>query len=580
MPLRLIQNSAPYVAGPAAGTIHEFAHLGLNEGKDLSAPTQLRCVMAQLNLVVGDVDGNTSRIVAAANEARDRYRADIVMLPELAVSGYPPEDLLFHSGMRLQVARSLERLKQEVRGITLIAGYPEYAGAKIFNAAIVIRDGRVLANHRKACLPNYRVFDEKRYFTPGTEPTIIEVHGVKAGVMVCEDAWDSGPARQARQAGAQVLLVINASPYEVDKQTQREQQVVRERVREAGVPVVFVNLIGGQDELVFDGNSFVMDAHGTVTQRAPAFTEGMYVVDLGLDAAGVVHPIPSDIVPLQGQEESVYGALVQGTRDYVTKHRFPGVVMGLSGGIDSALTLVLAVDALGADHVHSVAMPSRYTSQMSKDDAALQAKILHVQHSEISIEGMFEATLAALKDEFAGRAPDTAEENIQSRCRGVLLMGISNKTGRMLLTTGNKSEMAVGYATLYGDMAGGFAPIKDCSKLLVYQLARWRNAQSEVIPKRVIDRPPSAELRFDQKDTDSLPPYEILDPILEAFIEEDLSVDQIAARGFDRATVGRILDLVKRNEYKRRQAPPGVRVSGRAFGRDWRYPITSGYKSH
>jgi NAD+ synthase (glutamine-hydrolysing) len=546
----------------------------------VNAPRQVRCVMAQLNLVVGDVDGNTSRIVAAANEARDRYRADLVMLPELAVSGYPPEDLLFHSGMRLQVAHSLERLKQEVRGITLIAGYPEYSGAKIFNSAIVIRDGKVLANHRKACLPNYRVFDEKRYFTPGTDPTLIDINGVRAGVLVCEDAWDSAPARQACEAGAQVLLIINASPYEVDKQSMREQQVVRERIRESGIPVVFCNLIGGQDELVFDGNSFVMDASGKVTQRAPAFTEGMYVVDLGLDASGAVHPIPSDIAPLQGQEESVYGALVQGTRDYVTKHRFPGVVMGLSGGIDSALTLVIAVDALGADRVHSVAMPSRYTSQMSKDDAALQARILHVKHSEISIEGMFEATLAALKNEFAGRAPDTAEENIQSRCRGVLLMGISNKTGKMLLTTGNKSEMAVGYATLYGDMAGGFAPIKDCSKLLVYRLCRWRNTQSEVIPARVIDRPPSAELRFDQKDTDSLPPYEILDPILEAFIEEDLSVDQIAARGFDRATVGRILDLVKRNEYKRRQAPPGVRVSGRAFGRDWRYPITSGYKSH
>ncbi len=541
---------------------------------------QVRCVMAQLNLVVGDVDGNTSRIVSAANEARDRYRADLVMLPELAVSGYPPEDLLFHSGMRLQVASSLERLKQEVRGITLIAGYPEYSGAKIFNSAIVIRDGKVLANHRKACLPNYRVFDEKRYFTPGTDATIIEINGMKAGVLVCEDAWDSAPAQQAREKGAQVLLIINASPYEVDKQSMREQQVVRQRIQETGIPVVFCNLIGGQDELVFDGNSFVMDAEGGVTQRAPAFTEGMYVVDLGLDASGTVHPVPSDVSPLQGQEESVYGALVQGTRDYVTKHRFPGVVMGLSGGIDSALTLVIAVDALGAERVHSVAMPSRYTSQMSKDDAALQARNLHVKHSEISIEGMFEATLAALKHEFAGRAPDTAEENIQSRCRGVLLMGISNKTGKMLLTTGNKSEMAVGYATLYGDMAGGFAPIKDCSKLLVYRLCRWRNAQSEVIPARVIDRPPSAELRFDQKDTDSLPSYEILDPILEAFIEEDLSVDQIAARGFDRVTVGRILDLVKRNEYKRRQAPPGVRVSGRAFGRDWRYPITSGYKSH
>ena len=540
---------------------------------------QLRCVLAQLNLVVGDVDGNTSRIVAAAIEARDQHRADVLLVPELAVSGYPPEDLLFHSGMRLQVGRSLERLRQEVSGITLIAGYPEYDGTQIFNSAIVIRDGAVLANHRKACLPNYRVFDEKRYFTPGTEPTVVELNGLRAGVLVCEDVWDAEPARRARQAGAEVLLVINASPYEVDKQSQREQEVVRARCSESGIPLLFVNLVGGQDELVFDGNSFVMDGQGNVTMRAPAFTEGMYVVDLVADAAGRVRPLPGDIVPLQGQEESVFGALVQGTRDYVDKHRFPGVVLGLSGGVDSALTLVIAVDALGADRVHSVAMPSRYTSQMSKDDAALQAKWLGVKHSEISIEAMFESTLAALKDEFAGRAPDTAEENIQSRCRGVLLMGISNKTGRMLLTTGNKSEMAVGYATLYGDMAGGFAPIKDCSKLLVYRLCAWRNARSEVIPQRVIERAPSAELRYEQKDTDSLPPYEILDPILEAFIEEDLSVDQITARGFDRATVGRILDLVKRNEYKRRQAPPGVRVSSRAFGRDWRYPITSGYKT-
>jgi NAD+ synthase (glutamine-hydrolysing) len=380
-------------------------------------------------------------------------------------------------------------------------------------------------------------------------------------------------------AGAQLLLVINASPYEVGKQQQRENQVMARRAQETGLPSVFLNLIGGQDELVFDGNSFVMNASGAVTQRVPAFTEDLYVVDLEVDDTGTVHPVPANIVPLQSQEESVYGALVQGTRDYVDKHGFPGVVMGLSGGVDSALVLCIAVDALGAHRVHSVAMPSRYTSQMSKDDAALQAQNLHVKHSEISIEGMFEATLDALKHEFAGRPPDIAEENIQSRCRGVLLMGISNKTGKMLLTTGNKSEMAVGYATLYGDMAGGFAPIKDCSKVLVYRLARWRNARSPVMPVRVIERAPSAELRFDQKDTDSLPPYEILDPILEAFIEDDLSVDQIAARGFDRATVGRILELVKRSEYKRRQAPPGVRVSGRAFGRDWRYPITSGYKS-
>ena len=541
-------------------------------------PPQLRCVMAQLNLVVGDVDGNTSRIVDAAHDARGRLKADVVLLPELAVSGYPPEDLLFHSGMRAQVARSLERLRREVQGITLVAGYPEYDGSRIFNSAIVIRDGVVLANHRKACLPNYRVFDEKRYFTPGINPTVLELNGIKVGVLVCEDVWEPYPARQSRDAGAQVLFVINASPYEMDKQLQREQQVGRARVTETGIPLVFLNLVGGQDELVFDGNSFVLDAAGTVTQRAPAFTEGLYAVDLALEASGRVMPTMGELVPLQSREESVYGALVLGTRDYVEKHRFPGVVLGLSGGIDSALTLSIAVDALGADRVHSVAMPSRYTSQMSKDDAAEQAALLKVKHSEISIEGMFEATLGALQHEFAGLPPDTAEENIQSRCRGVLLMGISNKTGRMLLTTGNKSEMSVGYATLYGDMAGGFAPIKDCSKLLVYRLCNWRNAQSPVIPARVIERPPSAELRHDQKDTDSLPPYDVLDPILEAFIEEDLSVDQIAARGYDRAVVGRILSMVKRNEYKRRQAPPGVRVSGRAFGRDWRYPITSGYK--
>ncbi len=547
--------------------MHGFRGLG---GIALSGAPRLRCVLAQLDLLVGDVEGNTSNIIAAANRAREEFNADLIMVPELAVSGYPPEDLLFHSGLRAQVARSIERLRSELRGIILVTGYPEYAGDRIFNSAIVIRDGEVLANHRKACLPNYRVFDEKRYFTPGTLPTVLYLNGIRAGILVCEDVWEPEPAARARAAGAEVLLVINASPYEVHKQTQRERAVVARRVAETGIPLLFVNLIG---------NSFAMNAHGEVTMRAPAFTEGLYVVDLDCAAGDTVDTRPGEITPLQQEEESVYRALVQGTRDYVNKHKFPGVVLGLSGGVDSALTLCIAVDALGARRVHSVAMPSRYTSQMSREDAALQAAWLEVQHSEISIEGMFEATLLALQGEFAGRAADTAEENIQSRCRGVLLMGISNKTGRMLLTTGNKSEMAVGYATLYGDMAGGFAPIKDCSKLLVYRLCAWRNAQSRVIPARVLERPPSAELRPDQKDTDSLPPYEVLDPILEAFIEEDLSVDQIAARGFDRATVGRILDLVKRNEYKRRQAPPGVRVSGRAFGRDWRYPITNGYTS-
>jgi NAD+ synthase (glutamine-hydrolysing) len=371
--------------------------------------------------------------------------------------------------------------------------------------------------------------------------------------------------------------VLNASPYELRKQRERES-VVRSRVADVKLPVVYVNSVGGQDELVFDGNSFVMDANGKVVMRAAAFEEGLFPIDFTRDDAGKAIPLPGALAPELADEASVYRALVLGVRDYVNKHGFPGVVMGLSGGVDSSLTMAIAVDALGAERVHAVMMPSRYTADMSVTDAAEQARAQNVKYSVISIEGMFEATLAALKNEFAGTRPDTTEENIQSRCRMLILMGISNKTGRMLLTTGNKSEMAVGYATLYGDMAGGFAPIKDCGKMLVYRVANYRNSLGRVIPQRVIDRPPSAELRHEQKDSDSLPPYDVLDAILEAFIEEDLSVEEIVARGFERATVGRVLDLVKRNEYKRRQGPPGVRVSRRAFGRDWRYPITNGYR--
>ncbi len=541
----------------------------------MSPPDTLRIALAQLDLIVGDVDGNASRMIEASRSARSHH-ADLILFPELALSGYPPEDLLFHGGMRRRIAQGLERARHEIRDITALIGYPEYTSEGIYNSAMLLRDGVTLANHRKHCLPNYQVFDEKRYFESGSAATVVELAGTRAGLLVCEDVWEPEPARQAVQAGARLLLVINASPYELRKQIERED-VVRNRVRDTGVAVVFLNLIGGQDELVFDGHSFVMDASGEVVRRAPAFAEGLHYVDVRREGERLV-PIAGEIAPYQSDEASVYSALVLGVRDYVGKHRFPGVVLGLSGGVDSALTLAIAVDALGAERVHAVMMPSRYTAPMSIDDATGQAQRLGVKFSVISIEGMFEATLAALEHEFAGTCPDTTEENIQSRCRGVLLMAISNKTGRMLLTTGNKSEVAVGYATLYGDMAGGFAPIKDCSKLLVYRLARYRNALGPVIPERVLSRPPSAELRAEQKDTDSLPPYEVLDPILEAFIEEDLSVDQIVARGFERATVVRVLDLVKRNEYKRRQAPPGVRVSGRAFGRDWRYPITSGYR--
>jgi NAD+ synthase (glutamine-hydrolysing) len=537
----------------------------------------LRLALAQLNLFVGDVAGNTQRVIDTAADARDRLRADVVLFPELTLCGYPPEDLLFHKGMRRQVAAALERVRSEARGIALMVGYPEYAPEGIFNSAILVRDGETVANYRKQELPNYAVFDEKRYFQHGRETCIVDLNGIRTALLICEDVWEPNPARAAKDAGAQLLLVINGSPYSLNYQERRER-VVRDRVREVKLPVVYLNMLGGQDELVFDGGSFVMNAEGEVVQRAPHFKEDVFAAEVELVGDKAV-PRPAHIEAPQGKEASVYGALVLGVRDYVRKHGFPGVVLGLSGGIDSALTLAIAVDALGAERVRAVMMPSRYTSRMSIDDAAEQAMQLGARHDVIPIEGMFEAALSALRDVFAGREPDTTEENIQARCRGLLLMAISNKTGRMVLTTGNKSEMAVGYATLYGDMAGGFAPIKDCSKLLVYRLAKYRNSISPVIPARVIERPPSAELRHDQKDSDSLPPYEVLDPILELFIEDDLSVDEITARGFDRATVGRVLEMVKRNEYKRRQAPPGVRISDRAFGRDWRYPITSGYRA-
>jgi NAD+ synthase (glutamine-hydrolysing) len=537
----------------------------------------LKIALAQLNLLVGDVRGNAARVIESARHARERLGADLVLYPELTLSGYPPEDLLFHRGFRRQIEQGLAQVKSAVTDIAVMVGFPEYTRAGIYNSAALIVRGEIAAIHRKAELPNYKVFDEKRYFRAGAQPSVAQVAGFRVGLLVCEDIWVPESVQLARADGAQLLVVINASPYEIHKQREREE-IARERARDVGLPLAYVNLVGGQDELVFDGNSFIMDAQGEVVMRAPPFEAGIFTGEFVRDARGKVMPSAGAVAAELSDEASVYNALVLGVRDYVGKHGFPGVVMGLSGGVDSALTLAIAVDALGKDCVHAVMMPSRYTSPMSLADAKAQAQILGVRYSVLSIESMFEATLATLKDEFAGVAADATEENIQSRCRMLLLMGLSNKTGRMLLTTGNKSEMAVGYATLYGDMAGGFAPIKDCSKLLVYRLAHYRNSLGAVIPQRVIERAPSAELRHDQKDSDSLPPYEVLDAILEAFIEEDLSVDEIEARGFDRATTARVLDLVKRNEYKRRQAPPGVRVSRRAFGRDWRYPITSGYR--
>jgi NAD+ synthase (glutamine-hydrolysing) len=535
----------------------------------------LRIALAQINPTVGDAPGNAERILAQLAPARTQGAA-LLVTPELAISGYPPEDLLFHRGLRRRVEEAVARVAAAARGIDILVGYPEYADRALYNTAAWCRDGAVIARYRKQRLPNYQVFDEKRYFQPGEAPVAVEIGGVRVVPLICEDVWHADICTGARAAGAGFVVALNASPFQQGKQPEREANLAA-RARENRLPFAYVNLAGGQDELVFDGCSFAVDAAGRIVERAPAFEEALVCCDVVQSDKGV-DLAPGTLAPLPAGEECVWRALVTGVRDYVRKNHFDGVVIGLSGGVDSALVLALAVDALGAAHVHAVMMPSRHTSEISEKDAATMARGLGVQYSVIPIEGMYQATLAALEREFRGRTPDAAEENVQARCRGMLLMAISNKTGRMVLTTGNKSEMSVGYATLYGDMAGGFAPIKDCSKTLVWKLARWRNRQSRVIPERTIERAPTAELRENQLDTDSLPPYETLDPILEAFIEGDRHVDEIVAMGHDRATVVRVLEMVKRNEYKRRQAPPGVRISGRAFGRDWRYPITSGYR--
>ena len=536
----------------------------------------VKVALAQIDLVVGDIAGNTAKIIKYAEQARDRDAADLVVFPELSVCGYPPEDLLFHAGLRLDVEAAVRQIRDQVFGIVILIGFPEYDDKHIYNACAVLQDGRVLAHYRKHLLPNYAVFDEERYFSAGRDAAVFTLNGIRIGLNICEDIWSPDPMAVARSAGAEVVVAINGSPFEKRSHEKREA-VVRQRIAEIGIPVVYVNHVGGQDELVFDGGSFIMDAEGQVTYRAAMFEESMDTVVLDGGARGVV-PVAGSIIEPASRVAMVYRALVTGTRDYVTNHGFPGVIVGLSGGIDSALVVAIACDAIGADRVRAVQMPFRYTSAMSQEDSAKQAETFGIQYDVIPIEPMYDATIAQLRPVLGDTEPDATEENIQARCRGLLLMALSNKTGRMLLTTGNKSEMAVGYATLYGDMAGGFAPIKDCSKSLVYELARYRNTLGDAIPERVITRPPSAELRPDQKDSDSLPDYDVLDPILEAFIEQDQSVAEITARGFDRRVVIRVLEMVKRNEYKRRQAPPGVRISSRAFGRDWRYPITSGYR--
>ena len=535
---------------------------------------KLRIVLGQLNLVVGAIDMNAKTMLAFARRARDEFKADLIVFPELGLTGYPPEDLLLRPGFYHQVVQSLDWMAQQNIDIDMIVGHPWKQQDSHYNAASLIRHGRAEATYYKQSLPNYGVFDEKRYFDAGVLPCVVDINGIKVGLTICEDIWSPQPMSSAVDAGAQLIVNVNASPFHTGKPGEREAMVAG-RARECHVPVIYTNLVGGQDELVFDGGSFVVDAGGEVVLRAKSFSEDIVAIDVEPG-----HPpqlLAGNTTPVLDPIDSIYQALVLGVRDYVRKNGFAGVIIGLSGGIDSALTLVIAVDALGCDAVEAVMMPSRYTSDMSIDDARKQAETLNVDYRVISIEPMYQAFLDALASEFSGLPVDQTEENIQARVRGVIMMAISNKTGRMVLTTGNKSEMAVGYATLYGDMAGGFAAIKDVPKTLVYRLANHRNRLGEAIPDSVISRAPSAELAPDQKDEDSLPPYDLLDPILEAYVEQDKCADDIIAGGFPADAVRRVVAMVDSNEYKRRQAAPGVRITKRAFGRDRRYPVTSAY---
>jgi NAD+ synthase (glutamine-hydrolysing) len=556
----------------------------------------MKIAIAQMNATVGDLSGNVAKIADFAQRAR-AAGADLMVTPELALCGYPPEDLLLREDFLAACDQALADLAARTKGVTVVAGHPRAAEGKRYNSASVIRDGAVIGVYDKMRLPNYTVFDEQRYFEAGGRPYVFGHDGVSFGVNICEDTWgakglatarprgdervginicaDSWNAtapRAARDAGASVLLVLNASPYHLDKQRVR-YDVMRERVAETGMALVYANMVGGQDELVFDGGSFVLNREGALTHQLPLFKEA-----LGFVALAGSNPEPGEISAPLDQDAEVYGALITGVRDYVEKNGFPGVLLGLSGGIDSALTLAVAVDALGAERVRAVMMPSQYTADMSLEDARAEAAALEARYVEIPIKPIFDSFMNALAGEFKGLAADTTEENLQSRIRGTLLMALSNKTGALVLTTGNKSEMGTGYATLYGDMAGGFAVLKDINKMLVYRLANYRNKLSPVIPQRVIERAPSAELRPDQTDQDSLPPYPVLDAIMEAYVEGDISPREIVAEGYSVNDVRRVVQLVRGSEYKRRQSPVGIRITPRGFGKDWRFPITNKFR--
>ncbi len=529
--------------------------------------------MAQINTFVGDYDGNVRRVLEVTHRAKAQLNADLIVFPELTLTGYPPEDLLMRSDISERTESAISvLLKALPQDVTVIVGYPRKRKDKLFNSAGVIQCGRLVAEYDKQCLPNYQVFDEKRYFESGRASCVVDIGGISFGLSICEDIWNAEPALKAQKAGAQCLLNLNASPFHKGKLRERIA-VVSARAKALCLPIVYVNQIGGQDELVFDGGSFAVDGSGELRVCAPQFVEATAVVSCHTDDVDVVFN-SGNIATQMEDLHSIWRALELGLQDYVAKNGFPGVVLGLSGGIDSAVTLAIAVDALGADRVEAVMMPFRYTSHISIEDAHTQSKVLGVKFTNLSIEPAYEAFMKVLGPEFRGFEPNITEENLQARCRAVLLMSLSNKKNLLVLTTGNKSELAVGYSTLYGDMAGGFDVLKDCPKTLVYELARYRNSLGLCIPERVMTRPPSAELAPNQKDADSLPSYDVLDLIVEQYIENDVTKASLIEFGFDANDVQKITRLIDLNEYKRRQAPVGVRISRRAFGRDRRYPIT------
>ncbi len=555
-----------------------IAFYDIVQKNNLHSPSSLRIALAQLNACVGDVAGNLRQILAAITSAQQQ-QAQLIVFPELVLSGYPPEDLLYRPDFQQQMAQAVQTIATYAQGITVIVGVPLVRDGALRNMACVLQNGAVVGEYAKQALPNYRVFDEKRYFTPGDKPLLVDIAGVAVGVLICEDIWRAEPMQMVMAAGAQAVCVLNASPYRFDKPPERAA-VLQQQASQYQCPLAYVNLVGGQDELVFDGDAMLLDRTGQIYFRAPAFDENVFVQDWLLNTtssqAAAVYGIAGDA----HEHAHVYRALVTGVRDYVRKNGFSGVLLGLSGGIDSALTLAIAVDALGAENVEAVMMPFRYTAAMSVEDAKAQAQWLGVRYHEIPIEPVFLAFTQQLQPEFAGKAADVTEENLQARIRGTLLMSLSNKHGKLLLSTSNKSESAVGYATLYGDMAGAFSPLKDVYKTRVYALSAYRNTLGKAIPQRVIDRPPSAELAPGQVDQDSLPPYDELDAILQRFLEGDEALADIIAAGFAESTVRRVVNLVLLSEYKRRQAAPGVRITRRGFGKDWRYPMTSAWRKN